>query len=235
MSPATRNNAVAAEVRCIEVRMVEDVEELRAELHREALVNLEVLEQREVEPVESRTCDLSSLAAQSACTAIRHAAGRSIRNRSDNSRNHTQLARLAESSGVSNPERSVVSAQRRNLDPKFWTLAGKKNIVAARSRGCAGWAAEVERLPALQGYDPVRGPSAENRIGNTAALVHELLAFAHRQLISAAEVEHVAEVEISQSIVELWARDPAHCRREAPPVLPPFNRSPASDNVFDHV
>ena len=47
-------DAVAAEVWSVEVRMIEDVEELGPELQREALRDPEIFECREIEPVEAR-------------------------------------------------------------------------------------------------------------------------------------------------------------------------------------
>ena len=48
-------NPVAPESWGVEVRMVQDVKELRAEFHAESLGDLEVLEEREIQPVISRT------------------------------------------------------------------------------------------------------------------------------------------------------------------------------------
>src|SRR5205814_5188347 len=50
---ADRHYAVAAEVGRVEVGMVENVEHLGAELHREPLSNRELLEYREVEAMET--------------------------------------------------------------------------------------------------------------------------------------------------------------------------------------
>src|SRR6185437_7083501 len=66
-------------------------------------------------------------------------------------------------------------------------------------------AAKAQWLTALQGHDPVRSPAAQDRVGKTA-LVHELLAFPERQFIAAAEVKHIAEIEIGQGVVKLWSQ-----------------------------
>ena len=47
-----RGNAVSAKVGRIEVRMVQDVEELRPELHAESLGDLEIPEHREIHTLE---------------------------------------------------------------------------------------------------------------------------------------------------------------------------------------
>src|SRR6202012_886317 len=69
------HNTVAAEVRCVEVRAVGDVEEFRAELQAEALFDLEVLEEGHVEPVEAGSGDLCN-SAQSGGAGQRHATSR---------------------------------------------------------------------------------------------------------------------------------------------------------------
>src|SRR6476660_3476470 len=86
------HDAVSTEVWRVEVRVVEDVEELSSELHREPLVELESFEHREVEAMEGRSCDLTRLAAKS-CRALQGEASTwRIRNRTT----WPQLARLVE-------------------------------------------------------------------------------------------------------------------------------------------
>ena len=103
------------------------------------------------------------------------------------------------------------------LMPSLRVLAGNHNVVAARTRDSAGMAGEAERLPALQSQDPVGGPASENSVGDST-VVHEHLVFSERQFIAAAEVNHLADIEVGQSVVELWtqARNsnrPGACRR----------------------
>jgi hypothetical protein len=73
-------DAVATEVRCVEVRMVEDVEELSPELHREAVAELDPFEGGEVQPMEARTNAYSRPGAQDRQTGERDASGRSVWN-----------------------------------------------------------------------------------------------------------------------------------------------------------
>src|SRR3974390_2049051 len=61
---ADRDNAVAAEVGGVKVRMVEDVEDLRTELESVALVECHVLEDREVHAMESRSGNLRGASTQ---------------------------------------------------------------------------------------------------------------------------------------------------------------------------
>src|SRR5208282_1983983 len=77
-----RDNAVTAEIRSVEVRMIKYVEDLRAELQAEALIDRDVLEDGKVQPVESRSGHLRH-AAQSGSAGQRHASCRrtGLRNR----------------------------------------------------------------------------------------------------------------------------------------------------------
>ena len=70
---ADRHDAVSTEVRLIEVRMVGDVVELRAERKHESLVQLEVLEDREIKAMESGSRNLIALEAQRCGAADRNA------------------------------------------------------------------------------------------------------------------------------------------------------------------
>ena len=60
-----RNNTVTTEIRSVEVRMVEDVEELRSELQPEALGKWNILEHREIHTLERRSGDLVRRTSQS--------------------------------------------------------------------------------------------------------------------------------------------------------------------------
>src|SRR5208282_1264454 len=59
-----RDHAVTAKIRCVEVRVVEDVKELRAELQPESFRERNVLEQREVHALEGRAGNLVRAAPQ---------------------------------------------------------------------------------------------------------------------------------------------------------------------------
>lgn len=53
-----RNHSVPSEVRSVEVRMIQDVEELRSKFHPESFCELHFLEQGEVHPLERRPRNL---------------------------------------------------------------------------------------------------------------------------------------------------------------------------------
>src|SRR5579862_4624087 len=57
-----RHNTVAAEVRCVEIRVVGDVEDFRTELQAETLLDGKVLEEGQVDPVEARSGDFGNSA-----------------------------------------------------------------------------------------------------------------------------------------------------------------------------
>src|SRR5579862_8291388 len=65
-------------------------------------------------------------------------------------------------------------------------------------------ASKAERLPALQSHDPVARPAAQDLVDNTP-VVHECPTLSKRQVVDTAEVDHVADIEVSQRVVEHWA------------------------------
>src|SRR5580658_1457531 len=167
----SRYNSITAEVGRVKVRMVENVEELRPELHGEAFVQLECLEEREIEPVEARPRYQTRLAAQRGGVAERNAAGRSAWNRHGRpryshgvSRSFTQFTWLVECGRVPNPVRTVRAFHRLDLDSKIRALAWHPKQVTSKSRGRSGLASEVGRLTALKGSDPVCGPSSNHGV-----------------------------------------------------------------------
>ena len=74
--PETDDNSVAAEIRSVEVRVVEDIEELSPELQVEAFAELEVLEGGEIQPLERWSGDLGWGSTQQAEAAINRNASR---------------------------------------------------------------------------------------------------------------------------------------------------------------
>ena len=113
------NNAVAAESRRIKIRVIKNVEELRAKLQAYAFVERKVLEDGEIQPVESRSRYLGRRASQRAKATIRrHTA-------------HQGTSRgLAESRSVSNPTQLAI---RVGVQSKFRALSANKEIIASRS------------------------------------------------------------------------------------------------------
>jgi len=63
--PGNRNHAIAAEIRRVEVWVIEDVKELGPELEAEALIQLHVLERREIHTPEPRPNGLIGRSTQS--------------------------------------------------------------------------------------------------------------------------------------------------------------------------
>src|SRR5260370_37203035 len=64
--PRDGDNPVAAEVGRVEIRVIENIEDLRTELHAEALGEREILEDGEVQSVESGPVNLGMTDAQHA-------------------------------------------------------------------------------------------------------------------------------------------------------------------------
>ncbi len=78
-----------------------------------------------------------------------------------------------------------------------------KEVAASRSRGRGSRARESNRLAALERCAPVDTPTADQLIGESARAGHKVFALAERKLVSAAKVEHMADVERSQAVISL--------------------------------
>src|SRR5437588_1809 len=83
---------------------------------------------------------------------------------------------------------------------------------AANALQSVVYAAESDGLTALQRGDPLCTPPPDDLVGDAAAVGHKLLALAERQLVAAAEMEHVADVEVRQLVV-LLDPEPGNVRR----------------------
>src|SRR6202012_813907 len=99
------HNTVAAEVRCVEVRVVGDVKDFRTELQAETLLDREVLEEGQIEPVEAGSRNLRDTA-ECRSARQRRAAGRGIGNWYGI---WSEDARLCECSRVAEPAEFAVS------------------------------------------------------------------------------------------------------------------------------
>ena len=97
-------------------------------------------------------------------------------------------------------------------------------------------------LASLEGGTPMDAPAADQLVREAAGVAHEALALTEGKLIAAAEVEDIANVEVSQTIVGLDSE--AGNARSAIAIdiatgavfeLPPFSRSLASVRVFEKV
>src|SRR5579863_3523119 len=139
--------------------MVEDVEELRTELHRETLGDRELLEHRKVKAMEARPDSLARLGAESGRTIQREAAGDRGWIRSNHSGHVGELAGLVKGCRVVDPERTRCAIDHFALNAQLG-IADLDVIALAGSGGCRSRAGEVERLAALQSDDPVCGPAA---------------------------------------------------------------------------
>lgn len=115
-------HAVPTEIRLIEVRMVGDVVELRAERNRVPLVQPEILEHREIKAMEAGSRNLIAFGAQQSGATRRNAIGRRCR---------SQGARLCKGSWVPDPEWIVNAACALDFDAKLRVLAGHENVIAA--------------------------------------------------------------------------------------------------------
>jgi hypothetical protein len=190
-------NAVTAEIRSVEVRVVENIEDLRPELEAEPLAQSNVLESGEIQPVESRSWNLRD-AAQGGSTCQRNASGGRI-----GLRNATgaQDTRLSECSGIAVPTQVPTGV---SVQPKAKWLSGIEITATQRGRSSAG-TAEANRLATLQRGAPVYAPASYELIHSACAARSETLALTERQLVATAEMKYVPEVEIRQAIVECHA------------------------------
>jgi len=109
--PGIRNchHSVSAESRSVEVRMIEDVEELRPELQREALSQPEVLERGEVKAMEAWPSGLGRTATGCRNTGERNASRWAIWCRNRRGDRTAQYAGLCKSSGVPEPTQLSVA------------------------------------------------------------------------------------------------------------------------------
>ena len=137
--------------------MVEYVEELRPELQREALRNLEGFEEREVKRLEGRPVGRRLIAAQDAGTGQRNAPRRRIWDWAGGS----QQTGLLECFRVPKPTYFLVPV---DMQTKLLALSVDKYVVAACSgSGCRG-ATQGNGLAPLSGYDPIPTPPPNNRV-----------------------------------------------------------------------
>jgi len=192
------HHPVAAKVWRVEVRVVEDVEELGPKLHREPLGDGELLEYREVEAKDAGAHRVARLGSQGSRAGERDAAGRRV---GYGSEVPAQFAWLVERLRIVQPERTRRAIDDLGFNPPFLTLTGNQDRAAASSRNARRRTAEIERLPTLGCHNPVDRPTAQDGIGD-ATLIHILHALADGQLVAAAEVEHVAHVEVCRPPVE---------------------------------
>src|SRR5438309_7569647 len=80
-------------------------------------------------------------------------------------------------------------------------LPGVESAAAEVRRRVAG-TRDRDRLATLQCGTPDDAPTSNRLVREPAGAGHEVLAFAERQLVTTAEMEDVAHVEVRQAIVE---------------------------------
>jgi len=82
------------------------------------------------------------------------------------------------------------------VQSKLLTLSRNAQNRAVCSGGCCGWATEADRLSALKRRDPVDAPPSDCGVREPSGVTHETLILAERELVPAAEMNYVAEIEI---------------------------------------
>src|SRR5580700_8697435 len=147
-----------------------------------SLCDREVLEQREIETVKTRTVELRRRPADGAVIGL-----------SDRRR----YRRSFERSGI----QPLIYIVRTRGD----TLARNQEGVATIVGGGAGSAGHGARLAALQGQNPVGAPSAHDRIHHSSAIRKELSPMADRNFIQPAKMKDVGDVEITEPVIALYA------------------------------
>ena len=198
---ADGHHTVAAEVGRVEVWMVEDVKELGPEFRSEPLCNRELLEHREIETMDTGAHRIARLGSEGGRAVKRDAAGRRVGYGSEVARSAAQLAWLVECLRVIQPEGAPRPIDNLGLNPPLLTLTRNQDRAAPGSRNAPRRTAEIERLPTLRRHNPVDRPSAQDCVRD-APLVQVLHAFAKGELVAAAEVYYVADVEICRPPVE---------------------------------
>src|SRR5207248_1875405 len=139
----------------IEVRMVEDIKQLGAELQTEAFLERKLLEAREVEPTESGSRNLSGSAAQYSNASEGNTPCWGIGYRRTIGSQHTRLS-----------ERCWVI----ELVYVVWPIPVLPCLenVACCSCSCACWTTQGLRLTTLQGATPDYRPASSKRVRSSA-------------------------------------------------------------------
>ena len=184
--------------------MVGNVEYLRPKLEAPALVERNVLEDGEVKAMESRSGNL--------CWATAQRRNPTIDKRSSN-RCLGTLRWLSEGAGVSKPAKLSICVC---MQAEIQGLTGHKEVIAGCSGGGAVGANKCNWLATLQSGDPLKTPTADELVRSSSGAGHILLAFAEGELISATEMEDVADIERSKSAIVL---NP-HTRNVGSPIPP---------------
>ena len=179
------DNAITTEARRIEVRVVGQVKDFRAELELTLLVDWKVLKDGKVQTVEAGTGNLGNATKVSKCAATSRA-----------------RSRICESRGVAEPAGLAVAV---GMKAELERLAGKQSAASDTLKSVVS-AGQGNRLTALEGGDPLNAPTADQLVGDAAGVGHKLLALAERKLVASAQMEHIADVKARKFVVFLDAK-----------------------------
>src|SRR5215467_14384094 len=156
------HHAVLAEIRCVEVRVVADVEDFRPELQAETLLDRKVLEERQVHSSEARSGDLR-YAAKCGYAGKLGAAGRRIGNGVEA---RVQNAGLDEGAGIAVPVELAVGVV---VQAQMQILAGVEHAAAQTGSGLRR-TGQRDGLASLEGGAPVDAPAAYQLVRESAGI-----------------------------------------------------------------
>ena len=170
--------------------MVQDVEELAAELQAKTVRQLEVLEQRKIQPADGGTRNLR-------CRSAEQREPSQAGNANGGLRKGRRRARLSKGGRVQEMVR-----RSRTVPVLPWNdevgaaNAGRRTVVALKRN----------RLAALDGGDPLRAPAADELVGEAGDAGKVVFSPAKRKFIRAAEVEDLPNVEVAVAVISLNPR-----------------------------
>src|SRR6516164_3128360 len=170
--------------------MVQDVEELAPKLQAETIRQLEVLEQRKIQPADGGT---RNLRCRSAEQRVPSQAG----NANGGLRKGRRRARLSKGGRVQEMVR------RSRTVP---VLSRNGEVVAANAGRWIVVAGKRNRLSALDGGDPLRAPAAYELVCDAGDAGKVVFPLAKRKFVCAAEVEDLPNVEVAVAVISLNPR-----------------------------
>ena len=112
----------------------------------------------------------------------------------------SQLARLLEGLRISKP---VQLSLRVCMQSEFLTLTRNSDVKATSSRGCRSRAVKSNRLSTLERSNEIRGPPSNNRIQSLTRCAEEALVCANWKFIAAAQMQDLADIEVSKTPIEV--------------------------------
>jgi len=155
-----RYDPVPTEVRRVEVRVVEDIEELSPELHRETIVQLQGLEHRVIQTMESRSKGFTATRRANAAAPCRgtHPVGEfGIGPVAPNLQGCAKAEALLIQNGLLIPPFAAIALF---WIPSCWLCPATRIVLQFCSGSGSGRATEVDRLAALKRGNPVDRPPA---------------------------------------------------------------------------